>query len=647
MSVLLSPFAGAGQQFFDNNGNVLSGGKIYTYAAGTTTPAATYTSNTGLTPNANPIVLDSAGRLPNQVWLTSGAAYKFVLNTSADVTLGTFDNVPGVNDFGTFTASGGAALIGATDGAGGVNWTTVQGFIDDIISPSGSSYVGYTQGGTNAATRTIQSKLRDVVSVKDFGAVGNGITNDTTAIQSAVNASSAVYFPAGTYLTNTITLDANSLLYGDGPASIIKQNTITGASYGTLYCNSGASGSTLDNIIIRDLRVEGPNIAAPVFSEFQHLISLNGVRNAIIERVQLIGFRGDGVYIGSGVVGGDERHNYNVVVRNCFFDGINKENRNSISVIDCDGFWAEENYFTRSTKSTMPGPIDIEPDAYIFHTVKNINILYNKFFDTGGNIAAISVYLPGVTYTTPPLGFLIQGNFIENCAQSGVLFYYAVTGGISELTANFSIRILGNTVKTCWRGFNLLNCKDLVLADNTVISATNHNVIGEADANINMLDIIVTNNMFYECGTVSGNGMVVYKCSRLQISGNTFKDCGAGTPGASNALLFDYSTSSYVSITDNVFTTPAGVTLIAIQKEAAHTFTPSTNTFLTNVLSGLGNSFDWRKGDVRLYSAAPATGAWEITDYVYNSAPASGAPRGWVCTVAGTPGTWNAMANLA
>ncbi|MFN9969514.1 MAG: hypothetical protein ACK58T_06400, partial [Phycisphaerae bacterium] len=68
MTVYLSPFAGAGAQFFDDSGNVLSGGLIYQYAAGTSTPLATYTSAAGGAQNANPIVLDSGGRLPEDMW---------------------------------------------------------------------------------------------------------------------------------------------------------------------------------------------------------------------------------------------------------------------------------------------------------------------------------------------------------------------------------------------------------------------------------------------------------------------------------------------------------------------------------------------------------------------------------------------------
>ena len=97
MAVYLSSFGGAGAQFFDNNGVPLSGGLIYTYAAGTTTPQATYTSNSGSIAQANPIVLDASGRVPNgEIWLTQLLTYKFVLQTSGGTTIGTYDNISSI-----------------------------------------------------------------------------------------------------------------------------------------------------------------------------------------------------------------------------------------------------------------------------------------------------------------------------------------------------------------------------------------------------------------------------------------------------------------------------------------------------------------------------------------------------------------------
>lgn len=95
-TVTLSIFAGVGAQFFDDSGNVLTGGKIFSYEAGTTTPAPTYTSSTGLTAHANPIILNAAGRVPGgEIWLDYEVIYKFVLMTSADVLIATYDNIGG------------------------------------------------------------------------------------------------------------------------------------------------------------------------------------------------------------------------------------------------------------------------------------------------------------------------------------------------------------------------------------------------------------------------------------------------------------------------------------------------------------------------------------------------------------------------
>jgi hypothetical protein len=85
-------------QFFDANGAPLVGGKLYTYAAGTTTPLASYTDSTGNTANTNPIILDSRGEA--NVWI-SGAIYKFALYSATNVLIWTVDNING----GTFASN--------------------------------------------------------------------------------------------------------------------------------------------------------------------------------------------------------------------------------------------------------------------------------------------------------------------------------------------------------------------------------------------------------------------------------------------------------------------------------------------------------------------------------------------------------------
>lgn len=99
MSVNLAPGPfGAGGQFFDTNGKPLNAGFINTYAAGTTTPLATFTTNIGNVPNATTITLGVDGRPPNEIWLTAGSSYRFDLLDSLNNLIKTYDNLSGVND---------------------------------------------------------------------------------------------------------------------------------------------------------------------------------------------------------------------------------------------------------------------------------------------------------------------------------------------------------------------------------------------------------------------------------------------------------------------------------------------------------------------------------------------------------------------
>jgi len=438
-------------------------------------------------------------------------------------------------------------------------------------------------------------------------------------------------------------------LYGDGSATIIKQNTITSGSYGTFFADSASSSATLDNITIRDMRIEAPNIVTPVFSQFQHLVSLNGVKNVLIENVDFIGFYGDGLYIGSGAASGQERHNTNVTVRSCFFDGVNKENRNAISVVDCNGMIIDGNYFTRTTKSTMPGAIDIEPDSNTYHIVKDFKIINNKFYNIGGNVAAIGISLPAIVYVTPPNGFIIENNYVDTVSANGFSFVYRLSGGISEGTFNFGLFVSNNTFKNGANPFSIFGAKDVVIDSNQFLNFTNSALVGYSTVDEKCINVSLLNNLFYYCGTSgAGIGLAIGFVTRINIKGNEFNDCGTGVAGSANALDFNTTaTSSSISIIENNFVSPNAKTLVAIQVEGTHTLTPSTNIYSNNRLNSLPNNFDWRIGDIQLYAAAPTTGAWLITNYVYNSAPTTGQPQGWVCSASGSPGTWKAMANLA
>jgi len=134
MAVFLSPVGGVAAQFFTNNGVPLTGGKLYTYAAGTTTPQVTYTSSSGVTAHTNPIILDSAGRVPGgEIWINS-PPYKFILNTSADVLIATYDNITGIGA-GTptiYNSTGTGSQTSFALGATPINENTTNVYINGV-----------------------------------------------------------------------------------------------------------------------------------------------------------------------------------------------------------------------------------------------------------------------------------------------------------------------------------------------------------------------------------------------------------------------------------------------------------------------------------------------------------------------------------
>lgn len=197
-----SLFAGIGAQFFDNTGTVLTGGKIFTYAAGTTTPVATYTTELTNVAHPNPIILDAAGRVPSggEIWLKEGdgTSYKFVLWDADNVLIATYDNVPG-----TYSTTD---LANASDPTKG----------DALVGFRQSNDSGNLTGSVNS---TVHKKLQELISVKDFGAVGDGSTDDTTAFQNAYNAvlaNSTIVIPPGNYNVSSVTGSKNVLWQSEG-----------------------------------------------------------------------------------------------------------------------------------------------------------------------------------------------------------------------------------------------------------------------------------------------------------------------------------------------------------------------------------------------------------------------------------------------
>jgi len=159
MSINISYLAGAGAQFFDSNGDPLAGGLLYTYNAGTTTPVSPYTSRSGAAFNTNPIVLNSSGRTPAEIWLEGGVLYKFVLKDSTFVQIGSYDNIPAVNDP---TTTNNLITVAGTNALTGLAVPPLEGYT------AGAQYTFIAQNNNTGAV-TLDIDSLGVKSVTKFG----------------------------------------------------------------------------------------------------------------------------------------------------------------------------------------------------------------------------------------------------------------------------------------------------------------------------------------------------------------------------------------------------------------------------------------------------------------------------------------------
>ena len=378
----------------------------------------------------------------------------------------------------------------------------------------------YNQGGTGAVARTTASKLQESVSVKDFGAVGDGVTDDTAAIQAFFNASKNKrgFLNAGKYKINTsITLDTTQSYFieGDGYddnavlASVIYNS---GSSYG-LYING--TGQVTDNL----LKME--NFA----------ITGNALSDSGIYAIEVPGLRIN------NVLSANNGNGHGFRFRKCY---------NS---------------------------------SYIGLVATN-NAFHGIFLDLQGNTIRFSSCISNANGT------------------AGAYAGFSIVGGAG--TEN-----LGVTLSSCDATANPYG---VVVQYTNSITITGCYSEGNTIANI-YADSTAKNVTF--TGNYQQDGVSQFvQCGNLVIEGNTF---------------YKNTITTNLNITGPNNVSRTGLRIGRNQYLNGATKVFSNYAVEPNTNYGVG---------------APASGTYEVGDTVINSSPSIGLPIGWICTVAGAPGTW-------
>lgn len=292
------------------------------------------------------------------------------------------------------------------------------------------------------------------LNVKNYGASGNGMTDDTNAFQKCVDVLSSkgggeMLVPAGNYAISHLTFFgkkySNISVMGENStiSQLIegKRKSAVDGKFSTFALRNAADGCFVfdaqvsmqkdDRNSIKNIKLTGLNFKSNVgkygFDELLHQISAHGVSNFTIENCTFTGFLGDGIAINGGTDFSrfHDAYNKNVSILNCKFDGINKNNRQGICIYYSDSFTIDHCDFKNITRQDMPGAIDIEPDREI-NVLRN-GIISNCTFNNIGGTAAI-------LFTQKKL---LQDKIVDisNCIFTQVKSPLAVLGNFNYLNS--------------------------------------------------------------------------------------------------------------------------------------------------------------------------------------------------------------------
>jgi parallel beta-helix repeat protein len=491
-----------------------------------------------------------------------------------------------------------------------VKFSTVQ-TQTSLVNSAGA--VTFTAAGAGAVPRSVQSKERDIVSVKDFGAVGDGVTNDTTAIQAALNAVTSgggVYFPAGTYLiTSGLTVSTNTIrLYGD--AAYLNGTMLKAGAPSFDILTIGSYGVFISNLVFQGYETT---------SVFGENTTCGGA----------VFFRNDGTKdLDSEVTG-------------CFFDQL---------AVGVKGTGANLKIHNNTFQRSIYGVYLDRRGSTEFrgHVIDG-----NRFHVIGGVSTHASVANATAIKFVSIVAILNQ--IINNYADDCKFFFDGALGHGSQVSNNLIQRNRKTAIKI----------QDSTDTSDLVSGAVTNNVIGDISGTFTsaFLDgwgiyidgadgiLIANNNVHF----VRADGILLTNnAARNQIVGNNISCVNAlySTDGAIYSGIRINAGSVFNNISNNCIEQNfAGGMQYGINVLG------DENTFYNNDVyyaSGATTYFNIGASVVAFgntmsrYTApridwsvnVPSTGKWTRGDVVWKDQPNEGSPVGWVCVTSGSPGTW-------
>jgi hypothetical protein len=387
-----------------------------------------------------------------------------------------------------------------------------------------------------------------------------------------------------------------------------------------------------------------------------HTLSIVNCEQVRVTGNLISGFNGDGIAVEAAVFEEGSppyatvRRNTDIWIERNVIDGIDNENRNGVSVITGTNVFIRGNVFRNCTSQYMPGSVDIEPNPHAYYVLNNIAVEGNSFADTNGFLGHIGIALPLNSYASgqPFHTFSIANNY-----------FYGRGAGIKLVNANdlyLNVRISSNTYEgsgcPMLLGYGTYSSyiRNFEVCGNTMrwAGANNPPIIGIKTATTEdvVTDLVVCNNVFDGTTQLSGGLHIGGTNQRINITGNMFRnslDYGLRIGASFSGTV---ATVSEVSITSNVFTAIAGVGLSVLSN-----LTPNPNAatcvYANNQSPSGTNGCRFPSAKFVDYSSAsPSSGIHAVGALSINSVPAIGQPKGWRCTVNGSPGTWVSEGNL-